>query len=172
MEQWGGGKEMGNQLAPVCVLDFEGNVGDTAKRTVVSGLWEAETLSGVLASGAASGLSTWVRAYCSHPCLCHSISRPWLCPGSSSASRMFRSKGWMDVWAEGRGEKTCIYVNNYKMVVSSPCRVLGWRSTYASCAFSVVVTQRKWWTQEGGGLQGQFLREGNTLTLEAGVGIC
>lgn len=31
MEQWGGGKEMGNQLAPVHVLDFEGNVGDTAK---------------------------------------------------------------------------------------------------------------------------------------------
>lgn len=46
-----------------------------------------------------------------------------------------------------------VYTHNYKRVKNAPWRMLAWGSTYASYVCFVMVTQRKRWTQGGGGIQ-------------------
>ena len=142
----GGAEELSCSNLP---RGFEGKIGGAAKRTYVNGLWEDKTLPSVWV-WSKKRLATSLRTYWAHPCLLYNISRTWLCPGNSSGNK---SKRQMDIWAQCRGGKMHVYTYTCKRVKNSPWRMLAWGSTCASYVCFVVVTQRKWWTQEGRGIQ-------------------
>lgn len=157
---WGLGRNWGFSLLRSSSWFLKAYTGGTAKRTEEMGYKKLKPCPGCesLQRPVVSPLGGW-GAYCSHPCLYY-VSRPWLWPGSSSGSRMFKSEGWMEVWAECR-EGKCAYTLNCKIERSSIRRMLGSRTTSAWCLLwpgdsQEVMDSGRWGNSQGASLQGQY----------------